>query len=65
MMGLLVGDVNGDGEVGRADIEEVRDLEGQFVTFSTFRDDVTANGRIGPRDSSNVRKHVGKSLPPQ
>jgi hypothetical protein len=61
-MGVLVGDVLGDGHVGNGDIGNVQGHLGQRTDSSNFRDDVTADGRINNQDVQTVRSHRGESL---
>jgi hypothetical protein len=62
-MGILIGDVIGDGKVRNKDIENVRSVFGQHIDSSNFRDDVTLDGRINNQDVQTVRSHRGESLP--
>ena len=59
-MGILIGDVTGDGTVGNADIAAVNAAKGQQANASNFRDDVTLDGRInnqGRADRSVLQRH--------
>jgi hypothetical protein len=62
-VGILVGDVDGDGKVRDDDIDSVRLARGQQTDSSNFRDDVTLNGTINNQDLQTVRSHKGESLP--
>ena len=62
-MGLLVGDVAGDGRVANDDIAAVRAVQGQQANSSNFRADVTLDGRINNQDVQTVRSHKGDLLP--
>ena len=63
-MGLLVGDVDGNGVVDDSDFHQVKRLEGQTVSHFNFREDVTASGKITRHDTRVVRSHAGEILPP-
>jgi hypothetical protein len=62
-MGLLIGDVNGDGTVDTADVHQTATNVGQFLTEDNFRDDVNVDGLISRTDVNLVKSHVGDSLP--
>ena len=64
-MGILVGDVDGNGTVDRADAEQARSSRVDPVSFTNFRADVFVSGVIDQRDVKTVRRHVGNSLPSQ
>ena len=65
--GLLVGDVNGDGTVDRADYDVVLAHEGQPTNSHNFRADVSASasgvGHIDVSDAKLVRREQGTHLP--
>ena len=63
-MGVLVGDVNGNGSVNATDVALTKSQVGQPVGMSNFREDVNANGTIGATDVALVKANVGTSLPP-
>jgi hypothetical protein len=63
VMGLLLGDVDGDGTVTRTDADIARADQGQATDGSNFRVDINANGRIDPSDAKTVRRQIGTSLP--
>jgi len=66
-MGVLLGDVNGNGVVTNADVSLVKSqvAAGGNVTASNFRNDVNANGVITNADVSIVKAQValGAQLP--
>ena len=62
-MGLLIGDVTGDGGVRNDDIAAVRAVQGQQANSANFRADVTLDGRINNQDVQTVRSHKGDVLP--
>jgi hypothetical protein len=63
-MGVLVGDVNGNGLVNAADVSLTKSQVGQTVSGSNFREDVNADGAINSTDVALVRSEVGTALPP-
>ena len=63
-MGVLLGDVNGNGSVNSTDISQTKLQSGQPVTNANFREDVNANGSINATDVSSVKLKSGTSLPP-
>jgi hypothetical protein len=63
-MGVLVGDVNGNGVVNSSDVSLTKAQVGQPVTSSDFREDVNANGTINAADVALVKAKVGTALPP-
>ena len=62
-MGLLLGDVNADRVVDRADIQAVKADKGQHTDSTNFRSDVSNDGFIGSSDVMLVRQQQGTSLP--
>jgi hypothetical protein len=62
-MGLLIGDVNGDGTVDTNDVHQITVDVGQTVTQDNFRDDVNVDGFITRTDAQLVKSHLGDSLP--
>ena len=62
-MGVLVGDVTGNGIVSNGDVSAVQAQVGQTVTSSNFRDDVNANGILSNGDVSLTQGRVGQTLP--
>lgn len=62
-MGVLVGDINGDGVVNVGDTILVRQAAGVTLNGSNFRNDVTADGLVNIGDSVVVRSKSGDFLP--
>jgi hypothetical protein len=62
-MGLLIGDVNGDGTVDNTDVHQVTTHVGQTVTQDNFRNDVNVDVFINRDDVNLVRANLGHSLP--
>ena len=63
-MGLLLGDVTGDGMVDSTDVRQTkRDLK-KRADAGNFREDVNGDGRIDEIDFSIVKTQVGTMLPP-
>jgi hypothetical protein len=62
-VGLLIGDINGDGRVGNGDIGNIQAHLGEMADSTNFRDDVTIDGRINNQDVQTARSHRGESLP--
>jgi hypothetical protein len=62
-MGLLLGDVDGDGSVTMADVNLVRASLGQTADATNFRLDVNPDGTINRMDVSRAKYMVGTSLP--
>jgi len=63
-MGVLIGDVNGNGTVSSADVALTKSQVGQTVGGSNFREDVNANGVLNAVDVAIVKSDVGHALPP-
>jgi hypothetical protein len=63
-MGVLIGDVNGNGAVSAADVALTKSQVGATVGGSNFREDVNANGTISATDVAQVKANVGTALPP-
>jgi hypothetical protein len=63
-MGVLIGDVNGNGAVNATDVALTKSQVGNAVSGSNFREDVNANGTISATDVAIVKSDVGTSLPP-
>jgi hypothetical protein len=57
-MGVLVGDVNGNGGINAADIALTKSQAGMAVSSSTFREDVNANGTISATGAA-----IGSAIP--
>ncbi len=62
-MGVLAGDVNGNGTVNAGDVSQSKGQAGQAVTGANFRSDVNANGSINAGDVALVKGASGTSLP--
>jgi len=62
-MGVLLGDVNGSGDVDSADVFSVRQQTLHTVTTSNFLEDVDASGDIDSADVFIVRQQTLTSLP--
>jgi hypothetical protein len=62
-MGILIGDINGDGHVGNGDIGNIQAHRGEMANSANFRDDVTIAGRINNQDVQTARSHRSESLP--
>ena len=62
-LGVLLGDVNGDGSVTQKDVTRTQSKVGQAVNKSTFREDVTLDGSINSTDVNLVQSKVGTALP--
>jgi hypothetical protein len=60
-MGLLVGDVTGNGHVGNGDIGNIQAHKGERANSTNFRDDINADGRINNQDVQAARSHRGES----
>ena len=63
-MGVLIGDVNGNGAVNATDVALTKSQVGMPVGSGNFREDVNANGTITATDVAIVKSDVGTSLPP-
>ncbi|HWX15061.1 MAG TPA: dockerin type I domain-containing protein, partial [Chthoniobacterales bacterium] len=63
-MGVLIGDVNGNGTVSSADVALTKSQVGQTVGGPNFREDVNVNGTISSTDVALVKSDVGHALPP-
>ena len=64
-LGVLLGDVNGNGRVSNADVGAVKAQVGATLseTDSVFRHDVNANGTISNGDVGDTKAQVGSRLP--
>jgi hypothetical protein len=62
-VGVLIGDVTGNGIVSNGDVSAVQAQVAQTVTSSNFRDDVNANGTLSNGDASLTQAQVGQTLP--
>ena len=63
IMGLLLGDVNGDRIVDQTDRGIVRSNRGQSTDGTNYRSDVSNDGFIGNSDIQLVNQQQGTSLP--
>lgn len=63
IMGVLVGDSNGNGAVNASDVAQTKAQVGQPITSGNFRSDVNANGTVNASDVAIVKSQVGTSLP--
>ena len=63
IMGLLLGDVNGDRIVDQSDRSIVRSNRGQHTDGTNYRSDVSNDGFIGVSDIQLVNQQQGTSLP--
>ena len=61
-VGLLIGDVDGDGHVGNGDIGNIQGHLGEITDETNFRDDINADGRINSQDVQLARAHRQESL---
>jgi hypothetical protein len=61
-MSVLIGDVGGDGAVNSADATQLRNLSGQEVNLSNYRDDLNLDGVVNSADATIVRRHSGNGL---
>ena len=65
VMGILVGDTNGNGTVNAADVAQTKGRLGQTVGGANFRSDVNVNNSINAADTAIIKQNSGTSLPPQ
>lgn len=63
IMGLLIGDTNGNGSVSASDISQTKAQSGQGATASNFRTDLNASGSVSASDIALVKSKSGTSLP--
>jgi hypothetical protein len=63
-MGVLIGDVNGNGSVTASDVGQAKASSGQPVDATSFRADVNVSGGINATDIGQVKASSGTSLPP-
>ncbi len=61
-VGLLIGDVNGNGGVGKHDVTNIQGQLGERTNSTNFRDDINADGRINNQDVQEALAHRGESL---
>jgi len=62
-MSILIGDTGDNGNVGSADVSEVKAQLGQPVTAMNFRDDLNHDGVIDGNDVDIVKRQKKTSLP--
>jgi hypothetical protein len=62
-MGVLFGDVNGNGNVSGSDVNLCKAQVGTALSVDNFRDDVNANGAISGSDVNLIKAQVGAALP--
>jgi hypothetical protein len=62
-MGVLAGDVNGNGSTNTTDISVAKSQVGQPVTSANFRVDGNFNGAINASDLALVKANAGSVLP--
>jgi hypothetical protein len=62
-MGVLLGDISGNGQVTSTDVTQDKLQSGQAVSASNFREDVIVNGAINGTDVSAVKLKSGTALP--
>lgn len=62
-MGVLVGDVGGNGVVNAADIAQTKSLSGQTVSAANYRADLNADGVVNAADVAFVKSRSGTALP--
>ena len=62
-MGILFGDITGNGMVNSTDVVTVKKVSGRTVEPSNFRADVTTNGVINASDTAAVKAATGTALP--
>jgi hypothetical protein len=63
-MGILLGDVTGNGVVNATDVSQAKIQSGQPLKGSNFRNDVNVSGSINASDVSSVKLRSGTALPP-
>jgi hypothetical protein len=62
-MGVLLGDVNGNGFVNSADISQAKSLSGEPVSASNYRSDINEDGFLNSADIALVKSKSGTALP--
>jgi hypothetical protein len=62
-MGILLGDVNGNGTVNASDIGETKAQSGQPLGAQNFRADANGSGAINASDIGLVKSQAGMTLP--
>lgn len=61
-VGILLGDVNGNGTVTNADVTLVKGQVGAAANSGNFRNDTNANGTVTNADVTSVKAQVGSGL---
>ncbi len=62
-IGILLGDVNGNGIVTASDISQTKAFSGQILTGANFRADFNLSGTITASDISLAKSQAGMALP--
>ena len=62
-MGVLLGDVNGNGFVNSSDIGQAKLLSGQSISSSNYRSDINEDGFLNSTDAALVKSKSGTALP--
>jgi hypothetical protein len=62
-LGILLGDVTGDGVVDNADVAATQALVGRKANSGNFRADINTDGIIDHKDVHKVKTYRGHSLP--
>jgi hypothetical protein len=62
-IGLLVGDVNGDGVVNSGDALITRNRSGRAAAWDTCRSDLNTDGTVNAGDVTGIRNRVGNFIP--
>jgi hypothetical protein len=62
-LGILGGDVNGDGVVNNTDVNIVRKLTGRLTDAANFRSDVDLSGALNGSDVYAIRLRTGSAMP--
>ena len=62
-IGVLVGDITGNGSVNATDVSQAKSNSGQAATASNFRSDVVVNGSINSTDVSSAKAASGTAIP--
>jgi hypothetical protein len=63
-LGVLTGDVNGDGVVNSGDTLQTRNRSGQLTDGNNFRNDVNLDGTVNSGDATVVRNNAGSGIAP-
>jgi hypothetical protein len=62
-IGMLLGDVGGNGAVSASDVGQVKAQAGQAVSAANFRSDVVSNNAVNATDIGAVKSVAGTQLP--